>query len=630
MCDRIKRVISIDIGSTNSQIAQCYQRSTDNGQTWEIANKDQKAAQNCILQENCEYDIPSIIVTQNDVPQNLLGRINFGSMGFLIGNKASKVFHENQGIMPRIEFKKDFFCSNEELSDNVAKEKFDRARESIFYMLKFMKEKAAGTKQEFLNRPPDRPVEEETIITVPLRATDHERSTMRDLAETVGFKEVKIRDEATAVLRYALTEPNFSLRQKVENLTTQQKLTVLIVDVGGSTTDILLVEIGPNGQGGFTIDERGRWPKIGEKNTLGGIDVDKKICEWLLHKSYLLPDLVENEIKYHGYDLFRELKNDISDCFNFNEDMEIVELKNVGYLSEDRRHRDRRCWRFSDKFYPENGAINAQIFLKEIAGDYLRNLNTAIRAVLKSGDIDEGDIDCIVSSGGGAKIFGISKLLKGETLPTVDEPLRFTKVFATNRMYIENTEISSALCAIGGAWPLANIKFRNACPCDYSFCLNVYFANNNTAKQYDDKIYETTPPDMNNFMRALQDIEMDFVKKDAPLPIDPFQTTYVVRNLFVQDGQVFILVFNVYSRSEDGEKHFQKGWSISSERTWLNATNQLLRRIVNAVANIWSPQTKANATFSITINVTEDFMIKITPQIQIAGQTLNLHVLTTN
>ena len=615
-----KRVTAIDIGSTNSQIAQCYQISNDGGTTWTIALSEQKE----LLRNNTNVDIPTIIVTENDVPNECLGQIDFedgyavtGKDGqeirFLVGKTADDIFHGYSGVKARVEFKKNFFCSNEELRESNNKEKFDYAVDSMKMLLSFFKEVNDGAQKYFLNQT----VEDETIITVPLRATDFERNTMRRLAEEVGFKKVQIRDEASAVLRYALMDSKSQLCKRLQDSTVFQKLSVLIVDVGGSTTDILLVEIKPDGQEGFNVDELGRWPKTGEKNTLGGIDIDKKICEWFKNKNYLLPDLLESSIKLHGYKYFREFKEQSSYALSNNAKV-IIDGGNLQRLTFDMKTGARAT------AYPENGKFDADVYWNEIADEYLPNMCAAIRTVLEDCYVREDDIDCIVVSGGGARMCGVEQLLKGENIPTVYQPLHFVKVQVNPKMYVANRKFSSALCAIGSAWPLPQIKFKNACPCEYFFRLNIYCINGNQTNAWKNKTFDVELLDTSGLQvpDSFEKIEFTFAKKDEPLPIER-QYVYNAHNLFLAGNQVFGILLSLWSRTEDGV-HFQKGWSTFSSRTLLSDIMNFLRRLFpfpfprpnhNAV----------NARFIINTEVTEDFMIKLTPTFDINGHTVDIN-----
>lgn len=635
MMPTYKRVTAIDIGSTNSQIAQCYQISNDGGTTWAIALAEQKEPKNCLLKVNNLLDIPTIIVTENDVPDELLGQIDFEEgyavtdkdeqeIRFFVGKDADDIFHDYPGVKARVEFKKNFFCSNEELRDADNREKFECATDSMKMLLGFFKEVNDGAQKYFM----DKTVEDETIITVPLRATDFERNTMRRLAEEVGFKKVLIRDEASAVLRYALMDSNSKLCKRLQDSTLFQKLSVLIVDVGGSTTDILLVEIKPDGQGGFNVDELGRWPKTGEKNTLGGIDIDKKICEWFKSKNYLLPDLLESSIKLRGYKFFREFKEQSSYALSRN--ATVIIGGNLQDLTFDKKTGAHAT------DYPENGRFDADVYQNEIADEYLPSMCAAIRAMLKDCYVREDDIDCIVVSGGGARMYGVEQLLKGEYIPTVDQPFHFAKVQANPKMYVANRKISSALCAIGSAWPLPQIKFKNACPCEYFFKLNVYRADKSKTAGWENQTFDTELPDTSGFQvpAAFHEVKFTFAKKDEPLPAKPPPKKYDIKNLFVADGQVFIILLSLWSCTEDGE-HFQKGWSTCSSRTWGNAIGQTMKEGANSFigaindffgTNIdeFDDYSTVKATFVVNTEVTGDFMIKLTPTFDINGHTVDI------
>ena len=624
---KYKRVIAIDIGSTNSQIAQCYQVSNDGGTTWTIEWDGQKDPNNCLLKlGGTTFDIPTIIVTEKDVSVEVLDQIPFDNgykftdtngqqIRFFVGKVADDILHSYPGVKGRLEFKKNFFCSNEELSDVDNKEKFYDAKESMKILLSFFKTLNDNVPKRIY----ETTVEDETIITVPLRATDFERSTMRKLAEEVGFKKIQIRDEASAVLRYALMDSNSELRTRLQELTLHQKLSVLIVDVGGSTTDILLVEIKHDGQCGFKVDELGRWPKIGEKNTLGGIDIDKKICEWFKSKNYLLPGKLEHSLQTRGYQYFREFKEHSSHALSKNGN--VIVGGNLEWLING---------------YPLNGKFNSEVYLKEVADEYLPKMCTAIHAVLEDCLVREDGIDCIVASGGGARMYGVEQLLKGEYIPTIDRRFQFVKVQKNTNMYIKNREFSSALCAIGSAWPLPKITFKNACPCDYLFRIQIYLAHkDNVGDLKENKDFTIKLPDMKSY-KELNAIEHTFAKKNEALPTKPEDHPPKKYNLeiCVPDDHVFIILLSLWSRTEDSKEHFQKGWSTSSERTLGNAIKQTLKSVINTTVdfiNIFNPfsnggnvieeSSTVNATFTVDTEVTEDYMIKLTPNFYIEGQT---------
>ena len=340
-----------------------------------------------------------------------------------------------------------------------------------------------------------------------------------------------------------------------------------------------------------------------------------------------MPDLLESSIKLHGYKLFRKFKEQSSYALSNNAKV-IIGGGNLQSLTFDMKTGARAT------AYPENGNFDSEVYLNEIADEYLSNMCAAIRTVLKYCDVREEDIDCVVASGGGNKIFGISKLLKGEELPKVDEPLHFAKVQANPQMYIENGKFSSALCAIGSAWPLPQIKFKNACPCEYFFKLNVYRADRGEVDGWENKTFDIELPDMSGFQMpaTFQEQTFTFAKKDEPLPTKPPRSKkYDIKDLFVLDGQVFIILLSLWSRTEDAE-HFQKGWSTCSSRTWGNAIGQTLRGGANSLigaindffgTNIdeFDDYSTVKATFVVNTEVTEDFMIKLTPRFDIEGQT---------
>lgn len=592
MDEKIYKITSIDIGSTNSQMAQTYGTSTDDGKNWKALNVPTTEVQ-YLLRDNGLINIPTILLRKSDLTESQKMVIGEFKKDYLAGHEANELFRQHYGLKLISEFKKNFFCSEEAKDNEEAKERYEAARSAILHFLTFLKQRESMEAQKYTD------AVEKTILTLPVRSTATEREAMRQLAEKAGWKNIELQDEARSVLRYALAKRNSLLVSKLSQMTLLQDFYVLIMDIGGSTTDLLLVKIRPDGNGGFSDpDIVAQWPEIGETDTLGCIDIDKKICDWFLDNGFILQGLTEEAIRMHGYSFFREFKeNNMAAIKNGLEISQLTgSIVNLEMSAKDRQ--------FSRVNYSESPLkMNQYVFLYEIAWEYLGKIQNAVRKLLKDAGVSEQDLDCIVMAGGGTKLYGIQEMLLGKLgLPN---PLQFSKIQKEPRMLIESSEEPSAVCALGNVMPLPHISFKNHALSDYIMKVKIYNVpvseTGNWNLAHTDR--PTIPADFKHVFYKYYEI----IHQGSILP----QTKTIEESFSVYSGAKtsFVYVIEILSK-KDGTQYFQRAWSDYSMRTPFIVLGDLFRHDNSGYQN---------GKYSIQVTFGEDYTISITPNIKIDG-----------
>lgn len=591
MDEKIYKITSIDIGSTNSQMAQTYGTSTDDGKTWKELNAPSTEVQ-YLLRDNGLINIPTILLRKSDLTEKQKMQVEM-SKDFLAGYEVNELFRRYSGLKLISEFKKNFFCSEEAKDNEEAKKRYEAARSAILQFLTFLKQRESMEAQKYTD------AVDKTILTLPVRSTATERETMRQLAETAGWKNIEIQDEARSVLRYAFAKKGSQLVSKLSQMTLLQDFYVLIMDIGGSTTDLLLVKIRPDGNGGFSDpDIVAQWPEIGETDTLGSIDIDKKLCDWFLENGFIRQDLTDQAIQSHGYSDFREFKeNNMSAIKN---GIEISQLTgSIVNLEMSARGR-----LFSRVNYSDSPLkMNQYIFLYEIAWEYLDRIQNAVRKLLNDAGVSEQDLDCIVMAGGGTKLYGIQEMLLGKLgLP---DPLQFSKIQKEPRMLIESSEEPSAVCALGNVMPLPHISFKNHAFSDFIMKVKIFNVPVNQKSGWD--LAHMDRPEIPSDFKRVFFKYYKIMEQGTVLP----QTKDIEESFIVESGAktAYVYVIEILS-SKDGKQHFQRAWSSYSMRTPVIVLGDWLRRDNSG---------RLHGQYSIQVTFGEDYTISITPKIKIDG-----------
>ncbi len=498
----IYRLTSIDIGSTKSQIAQAYVESDDGCITWTMTNPNLRDT-DYLIADNGETDIPTIIIKKSDLTPEQLASIDYKE-DYICGKSAEQVYQNFYNFKTISEFKKDFFCSD------ASSEKYKKACNAIGIFLKYLYALSEKKVKQYTD------VEEKTIVTVPVRCTKTEWDKMKELAEEAGWKNVEIENEAESILRYELSCSDSSLLKKIRNLTTLQTLNVLIIDIGGSTTDILVSQIRPDGKGSFIADNIGLWPEIGETDTLGGTDIDKSLCEWMIDHKFIIERVTQKWLVARGYNDFRKFKEN---HMNFLRNGGRIESL-IG-LSQYERERGKITFFSRNPYDKSKLKLDGEVFVKEIAGLYFQKLQSAIRKTLMNSNIKEKDIDFVVVSGGGSKVYGIKEMLLGEL--NIENPLNLTKIKEDKSLLKADASKPSALCAMGNILPPVNIPFINHVLYDYELVVDLYKLPVDIADTFFTGYQSLTDEERYSKFNSLENVyheSSEIIKLGTPLPYD--------------------------------------------------------------------------------------------------------------
>lgn len=594
MADIYRKITSVDIGSTNSQIAQRYEVSSDDGASWRSVVNSADGS-DYFLKVNGNVNYPSMVICRDELPEGSTYSMEQESIS---GENAWKVHNDHFNIPLRMEFKKNLYYSAEEISADPEKRRdFELAKKYTKFLLKDLKTRE-GNQQSYS------PVtEEKTYITVPVRATTGHKALMREIADSVGWKNVEILDETDGVLNYTFS-PGVAdaILTKLGENTVISGLKILIIDIGGSTADMLLVEVRPDGYGSFVCERLGIWPDIGATETLGGIDVDKSLEQWLLKNKFILEGPTKKDEEKNGYTSFRQYKEKISDTFKNPNSNEIADLYGpVANLCMDRKTRT-----FAEVTYQESEKkITREVFANEIIRNYASKLSRAVRKLLMDCLVDEADIDGIILAGGGAQMYGIRELFMG-TLPTDDDPLDFKKIKENNKLLVTLDKYSSGICALGNVLPKSKIPYRKHCLSDYILNCSLYTATaGEDVNSWMFRSFEEDPTIPDNLVSVLKK-EWLLAKENEPLPITNLSCQYT-GEISVDKGKALVMVLRI--RSEKGNTgNFQRGWSRSCYRNLSEWVKQLTGRAY---------EPKRNVTVRIGVEISENMLIKLVPYIAV-------------
>ncbi len=617
----IRKTVAIDIGSTNSQMIRVFeQRETENDAWTPIKNSDGTVGKIFLDSENNTINFPSVILRKSDLTEEQLPTNDIEEDYFFGGKAETKSNKLYGGTKIISEFKKDFFANAKYSDNDEAKASHKIAAENIGLFLRFFKELEAKETQNSACS------QERLILTMPVRSTATEKEEMIELAEKAGWKNIEISDEATSAFRYFLSVSNSPLLKSLSNLTKYQHLKVLLMDLGGLTTDILVAEISPDGKGGFQQPKiLGQWPEIGTQKTLGGTDVDESICDWLLKGGYLIPEVVKTNKKLaHRY--IRNFKdNYINETISDNNPVKAL-IGDIVKLSESGR---RETLVYSENFYDkmENSKkIGRTIYLNEIVKKYFTEQQNAIRELLEYCDTKEKDIDFICLSGGGSNLLGLKELLLGELKDEngnniMENPLNFEKIKTNPAALIsvkktENME-PSAVCAAGAVAHLPYINFKFFCPYKWSMTVDIYKGKAGTLVEYD-QASATIDPNLFKELTRVYNCDYTLAEEKKTLPIDlKVEKDNILLNR--NDDEAFIYAIYLYSQKGSGAKVLQMAKTSYSCRTPIQTLKALGNKVKNFFGLESNSKNKCTASYSVGVFMNESRCITLDPNFKGEG-----------
>lgn len=555
-----KKTVCVDIGSTNSQIAQRIQASENEKKTWKNADDLSKEEDYLIKSAGNDPNFPTAVILSEDLSDKQKTTFLEPGQDYVFGADAINI-HQSycnvNDIFPlHVEFKRDLFYSElEKEYDEIKAARYEKAIQYVSIVLKALKKIEAAHCKYICD-----PNLEITYITVPVRATASQKDLMKKLATEAGWLNVEIVDETDGILYYALNKSE-TVKKNVGQLTIYQKLNLLIVDIGGSTNDILLVGIGPDGKGGHVTERKAIWPKVGESDTLGGIDIDKAIYNWLMKNECLIPSLAEEDLQWSGYRHFRIFKEATSDALRKLGKIDML----VGDVSQ--LQVDFSKGKMANRIYAnlnDEEKITVHTYTKEIFREYALKLQKAVRDVLEEANVKEEELDGIILTGGGSQMYGVEELFRG-TLNIEDNPFNFTKIRKYPDSLVVMKENASGLCALGNVIDKANIPYKKHSLYNYSMMLEIFKAKTGEFNGWY-KIHYSRPGIPDSFQRVVCKTYPNIISYGTPLePSCKIQRDEKITVKLKNDEQIMYIV-TIYGE-KNGTKEFQFAFSDFGIRT---------------------------------------------------------------
>ena len=547
----IKRVISIDFGSTNSQVGV---RFFDKASGKPLDNKNNLEAY-LISDSDSSTNIPTVLAEWK-------GESNKKFAGNVLYKEIDNYSFDDCEIIT--EFKRDLFYSKEDMEKDESKRvKYEAAEKYTEEFLRYLHDEILING----NRGNDYIADEtRVILTVPARSTAENKKTMIKLAKNAGWGDISltedVQNEEKSALNYAVYCPDSPLQRGLEQSTATSKgySHILMIDIGGSTTDIVHAKIRPSENGGYEYETYARWPeKTGESNTLGQIDIDKAVYDFMIKKGFILPHLAEQNIKFIGYKKFRDFKENWSNQAKVdNKVLRLGSLQEFAYDPDESE--------MAPVLY-KNLPVGREEF-KQLTKDYIEKLQDAVRIVLKHDNIKETDIDYVILSGGGSKMYGIREMITGD-LNTVSNPLKFTKIMNDKSRCIESKgENPSAMCCMGNLIETKKIKCKTHINGAYYVEIDIFKGPAGDLNSGNFKVENGIKPTLPHSAVLKKENKFKFtINNDMDaLPLSKEKSIDFKMNL--KTGDKIACRIAVFKKDPNGiSSHIQQSWIFATDRS---------------------------------------------------------------
>lgn len=599
----IKRVISIDFGSTNSQVGV---RFFDKASGKPLDNKNNLEAY-LISDSNATTNIPTVLAKWKGDPEKKPNNL-FGNN--LYANIDS---YDSDDCEIITEFKKDLFYSKDLEKDELKKVRYENAKKYTEEFLKYIHDEILING----NRGNDYVADEtRVVLTVPARSTQDDKITMTEIAKNAGWGNVSVaedvRNEERSALDYAVYCPDSPLLKGLEQSTATSRgySHILMIDIGGSTTDIVHAKIKPSANGGYEYETYARWPEeTGESKTLGQIDIDKAVYDFMVRKGFILHHLAEQNIKWVGYKYFRDFKENWSNQAKVdNKVLKLGRLQEFAYDPDEGE--------MAPVLY-KNSPIGREEF-KQLTKDYIEKLQNAVRIVLKHDNIKEEDIDYVILSGGGSKMYGIREMITGD-LNTVSNPLKFTKIMNDKSRCIESRgENPSAMCCMGNLIDTTQkIKCKAHINGAYYVEIDIFKGPAGDLNKGNFKVEDGIKPILPNNAVLKKENKFKFsINSDMDaLPLSKEKTIDFKMNLTT--GDKIACRITVFKKAPSGiSSHIQKSWIFATDR-------DLFRTMSDGWNIFWGKDGNSNVSgvLKISYTISENETISIKPTFIVDGFT---------
>ncbi len=255
------RMIGIDFGTSTSFVK--VKRYADDGTP---ANQDRLDAKSVLFDGQGSMAVPTVVQTFPD------GRV-------LFGQEAQQPYPGGS-----------IFCNFKVQLESKDPVQRINARKLTEQFLRYLYE-CYAEQRAYFGEPED---EEFAYVSYPAKWTAETAQFMREAAARAGFANVHGMDEATAAI-YGAMEVSSAFLQQAGYLRPNHPITILLLDMGAGTSDLVLCR--------YTLQEQPineilcTWPGADSTLLFGGAEIDQTILRFLgdyLQKSGAPPPLLEN------------------------------------------------------------------------------------------------------------------------------------------------------------------------------------------------------------------------------------------------------------------------------------------------------------------------------------------------
>ena len=284
------------------------------------------------------------------------------------------------------------------LESNIQKEQ-EEARalteEFLGYLGRCYREQSEGG---HLGEPDD---QERTLISYPVKWSEETKKFMIQAAEKAGFPNVEGMDEAQAAVHAATLQCETYL-QNQGYLEPGQTCTILLIDMGAGTTDLVLCRYTPGEKSENEI--LCTWPRKGDV-LFGGQETDDLLRSFVQNR---LPEEASLILKNFGNEKFKAWKeNLVSPALLRGDEVEgFADLdSSLMMLGLD----------------VGDYGLNRAVF-ERWAGEYLKGLPQLVRGCIQESGISPSEVELVVLTGGHSQWYFAKEILSGQK-PEICETL---------------------------------------------------------------------------------------------------------------------------------------------------------------------------------------------------------------
>lgn len=589
--------IAVDFGSTNTVVA------------WKIYNVDANGntqLSTTLNTVNNALHIPTVMVLESDNPD--LTQDYFGT-------DATKLIRDaNIKYVIAENFK--------QLLYNAPPES-EEYRKGVVLTKKFFAFLLRTCQEEIIERLPDNvrnDMENTLFLSTPVRADPTHRALMRNIATEAGFntnnKFVKICtdfDEARCVIHYAIENAPNNMAGVVAQANVDSK--VLFVDVGGSTMDMALLRVGVNPAGKLLLDTISLWPSADEEYLLGGSLVDIAIRDYLIDHGFAVRGhTLKNWEEGDGKFRFRKLKEENNSILKSGNPITGLGMNFFPAICNPYE-------RLPPVQYGQGNLITPDIFENVICEKYIGNMERALhslfdeqRTIAGRGKVTAADVDAILISGAGSKLYFIKNIF-------LREGNGFEKIIRQPERLLSEWPIDSSLCCALGALveQPENVEMPGYSRDDYSVKACLYILSDNIKtllREHPDSLTAETKEipftDGNREKCALVECIfesgiLELSKKFQKLPVNPDSFSEQVTYTDYNDGRFkyVALQLQMFRKNSAGELvKIGEPFLAMVTRNWKGTITDIVRSILKRLPDrVYRTRAAVQQSLNLTLRM---------------------------